>query len=207
VQLPSDLISITRGQLTSLIDATLKPYTGPTNTPKQRARKLQHERLEADRQESSLWLLNTINGWMDHPDTEAVLVLEMKDLTSTFSGSVQFMRLGPKCSTQLEQVNHQTRVGDVPSRTRYASYYCATLPTIAAYIRSGEKPKPFPYGPFFIYWEPERQVYVTKQRDDTEVLSSERGRFKLPIVINDLRALLLHLDVARCSEQPFSDLR
>lgn len=205
MRLPSDLISITRGQLTALIDITPRPYTGPTNTPKQRANKLQHERLEEEYLSHSLKTVDKINEWMDHPDTDAVLVLEVKAMDSSNLGRVQFLRLGPKCEHQLDKVDHKSCIGDVPSRMYYASYYCATPWFIERYMFAGTEVMPFSYGPFTITPVPDASVFETHQRANT--LPSGDTPFKLPAAISDLPAILLHLDGARCSEQPFSDLR
>ena len=210
VRLPSELISITRNQLLSMIDTKPRAFHSRKKTKALREKEEEQFRLQEEEYLAGARKQHEqLAAWLDDPATNAIVVLEVKAMDSSSLGSRRFLRVKTDSDTPLHEFKSTTAVGDVPSRFHYATYYCASPRFIKDYIHGGEERMPFPYGLFTIEPMGEDPVrYRATQRPETErPLTDTLGEFKLQKEPNsDLADLIHHLDQAVFSSDALLDL-
>lgn len=164
------LVSLTRDDLLSFIDTKPRQYRGAARTVKQKEKKAAFDKAEAEAVRSSLKVYEIVEGWLNDPLLDGVLVLEVLDMCSSYLGQKTFVKLGTNCTWQLAMANSSLRVGDLPSQTYYATSYCPTRTAIENYLANHRQ---LIYGPFLI-WKKDKGLFSALKLLDVNLYDANR---------------------------------
>jgi len=199
----SGLKSITRNQLLACVDTSPRPYPGKRKIAGKSFTVAQWDRLQKEEVWRAKGIQETINTFLNSPKCDMVAIMVILAMDSSQAGHQQFLKIGPECTFQVEKLNSQTHIGDVPSRFYYAQYFCASEEYIRKQLVEHGK---FLYGPFMIHRGADGS-YDAGNEPNTELYTAEGFRTNTYVHKNEfLSQILATIDKIRCSAVPFNDL-